>query len=81
MAANNINPDQLEGIIQTLSQRLNMDPEQIKGNLNSGKLGSLTKNIKQSDLERVQQVLSNPEMAKQILESKQAQDILKQFKK
>lgn len=78
---NNVNSQQLENLIQSLSQKLNLSSNQIKQNLNSGQLGNLTKNMRESDMTKIQQVLNNPAMAKQILGSKQAQDIIKQLKK
>lgn len=81
MGNNNIDPKQLESLIGTVANKLNLDPNQIKTSLSNGQLDQITKNLKQSDLNKFQQALNNPILAQQILNSKQAQDLLKNIKK
>lgn len=81
MKKNNDNSVQIDGIIQALSNRLGIDSSLIKRNLNGSNLESITKNLNKNEKEKIQELINNPDAAKQILASKETQDFLKQFNK
>ena len=72
--------DKMNELLGQLSQKLNMSPESVKQAADSGDYESLLKNT-DCDTSQVREVLSDPEKTKQLLNSPQAQALLKMLQK
>ncbi|HCA05019.1 MAG TPA: hypothetical protein DEO32_03865 [Ruminococcaceae bacterium] len=73
---NNIN-----SLIQSLSQKLNTTPEQLNAAANSGNLSEILKSSQNPQADKVSEILKDPERTKEILQSPQAQRLMKLFDK
>ena len=72
--------DKMNELLGQLSKKLNMSPEGVKRAADSGDYESLLKNA-DCDASQVREVLSDPEKTKQLLNSPQAQALLKMLQK
>lgn len=73
--------DKEKNLFDRLSQQLKLSPEQIKSSAAQGDVGSLTKNIDREKANQLNQILSDPEKTKAVLESPQAQALMKLLNK
>ena len=73
--------DKENNLFDRLSQQLKLSPEQIKSSAAQGDVGSLTKNIDREKANQLNQILSDPEKTKAVLESPQAQALMKLLNK
>lgn len=73
------NNDNLDNLIKQAGQKTGINPDQLKQNIDSGKLDQLVSKMKPADAARFQQILSNPQMAQQMLNTPQAQMLIKRF--
>lgn len=67
----------LEALLKITAQRLGSTPEALKQAAQNGELSQLLGNATQSESAAMQKVLSDPEAAKKLLSSPQAQALLK----
>lgn len=72
--------DKMNELLGQLSQKLNMSPEGVKRAADSGDYESLLQNT-DCDTSQVREVLSDPEKTRQLLNSPQAQALLKMLQK
>ena len=72
--------DKMNELLGQLSQKLNMSPEGVKRAADSGDYESLLQNT-DCDTSQVREVLSAPEKTRQLLNSPQAQALLKMLQK
>ena len=72
--------DKMNELIGQLSKKLNMSPEGVKRAAGSGDYESLLQNT-DCDTSQVREVLSDPEKTRQLLNSPQAQALLKMLQK
>ncbi|MEG2429823.1 MAG: hypothetical protein RSA99_05515, partial [Oscillospiraceae bacterium] len=56
-----------------------VNPNTLKQNIDNGKLDSLLAQMRPADAQRFQQVLSNPMLAQQMLNTPQGQMLIKKF--
>ena len=68
---------QLNQLLQMASKKMGTTPEELKHKLETNNVEETLKHINKNDAAKIQQVLSNPTLAKQLLNSPQAQAILK----
>lgn len=64
-------------LYERLSRQLGLTPEQIKSSTERGDVGSLTQNIDSNRAQQVRSILNDPERAKELLNSPQAQALMK----
>lgn len=64
-------------LFECLSNELKLSPGQIKASAAKGDLSRLTQNMDGDKAKRVESILSDPEKARKILNSPQAQALLK----
>ena len=69
------NNEELQKLLNVAAQRLGTQPEQLKQQAENGTLNNLNAN----DAAKLQQVLSDKEAANKLLNSPQAQVLLKKF--
>lgn len=62
-----------------LSQQLGMSEEQLKNSAKSGKLEDILKHTDSKQAEQIKAILSDPQKTKEILNSPQAQALMKMF--
>lgn len=72
--------NELEKLLQVASQRLGTSPEQLKQGAASGQLSELLSNMDPVDAQNLQRVLNDREAAQKILDSPQAQELMKRLK-
>ena len=73
----NFSEKQLNQLLQMASKKMGTTPEELKRKLSTNNVQDTLKGMSPNDAAKVQQVLSNPTLAKQLLNSPQAQAILK----
>lgn len=76
MSDNNI-----KKLINQLSKQLGVGEEQVKGAAEKGDYDNLIGMAKQGDREKIRGILSDPEKIKAVLQSPQAQELLKKYDK
>ena len=73
------NNEQMNAMIEMLSQRLNAEPAQVKDALQRGKLDRVLKNMDKKQADKISSILSDPEQSKKVLETPQAQALIKKL--
>ena len=73
------NNEELQKLLNVAAQRLGRQPEQLKQQAENGTLQKMLNNLNANDAAKLQQVLSDKEAANKLLNSPQAQVLLKKF--
>lgn len=73
------NNEQMNSLIEMLSQRLNTKPAQVKDALEKGKLDKVLMNMDQKQASKISAILSDPEQSKKVLSTPQAQALIKKL--
>ncbi|MBE6824968.1 MAG: hypothetical protein E7513_06450 [Ruminococcaceae bacterium] len=73
------NNEQINSLINQLSQRLNADSSQVKDALQKGNLDKVLKNMDQKQAQKISAILSDPEESRKVLSSPQAQALIKKL--
>lgn len=71
---NNVNP-----AIQKLSEGLGCSQEEVQNAVQSGNMNNIISKLNPTQAKQVSQILSNPDASKKIMESPQAQALIKKF--
>ena len=79
MQMNEMNRDEMSRAIDSVSGQLGGDGEKMKEAINSGSLDKVLKNLKPGDAEKIQKLLSNKAETERLLQTPQAQMLLKRF--
>lgn len=74
-----LNNSEINNLLNGLSERLNTTPQQLKANLEKGNLDSVVSKMSSGQAKRLQKILDNPEQSEKILNSPQAQAIIKKL--
>lgn len=69
----------LENLINTISQKLGADPNKLKDAAQNGNVNDIIKNLNQKDAEKIQKILSDKDAASKLLSTPKAQQLLKKF--
>ncbi len=77
----NMSNAQLEALLKLTSQRLGTTPEALKQAAQNGEMNQLLGGMDQSQSASLQKVLSDPEAAKKLLSTPQAQKLFQLFQK
>ena len=72
MERKNLNPKQVDQLLQAASKKLGLPLEQLKSELESGKYDKVLKNMSQKDSAMLQKVMQNPKMVEKLISSPQA---------
>lgn len=62
----------LNGLLQVVSQKLGMSPEQLRSELEQGKFDNAMKNMNAAEAARFNQALQNPQMVEKLMSTPQA---------
>lgn len=73
------NKNQFENILQNLSKKLNSNPDSLKSAAQNNDVNKLLSNLDPKQANKVKSILSDPEASKKILESPQAQALIKKL--
>ncbi len=74
-----LNNSEINNLLNGLSQRLNTSPEQLKENLQNGNLNSVVNKMNSYQAKKLQKILDDPKQSEKILNSPQAQAIIKKL--
>ena len=69
--------DNANELFKSLSRQLKLSPEQIKSSCETGSADDLLKNVDSDKAKQVESILSDPDKAREILSSPQAQALMK----
>lgn len=72
MNKNNIDPNQLNGLLNAVSKKIGVSPEKLKSELESGKFDSALSAMSKSDSEKFQQAVNNPKLIEKMMSTPQA---------
>lgn len=77
----NLNPNQLEALLKIAAQRMGTTPEALKTAAQNGDLSHMIGGMGQNESSAVQKVLTDPEAAKKMLSTPQAQKLFQMLQK
>ncbi len=69
--------DNANELFESLSRQLNLSPEQIKSSCQKGSADDLLKNADSQTAKQVESILSDPEKTRELLNSPEAQALIK----
>lgn len=78
---NNMDPSRLEALLKLAAQRMGTTPEALKTAAQNGDLSRMMGGMDQNQSAAMQKVLSDPDAAKKLLSTPQAQKLLQMFQK
>ncbi len=73
------NNEQINSLINQLSQRLNADSDEVRDALEKGNLTRVLSNMDSRQAEKISQILSDEEQSRKVLSSPQAQALIKKL--
>ncbi len=73
------NEKQMENIAKMLSGKLNMSQSELLSSMKTGNVNSVLNSLSDDNRAKVNSILSNPELAKKLMEDKSVQDILRKL--
>lgn len=79
MNNSNMNNNQLEALLKLTAQRMGTTPEALKQAAENGDLSRMMGNMDQNQSAAMQKVLTDPDAAKKLLSTPQAQKLLQMF--
>ena len=74
-----LNNNEINNLINGLSQRLNTSPDDLKKNLEKGNLNSIVNKMSSTQAKKLQKILDNPQQSEKILTSPQAKALMKKL--
>lgn len=75
------NNNSINDLIHQAGMKTGINPDNIKQNIDSGKLDDLVSKMSPNDAAKFKQLMANPAMAQQMLNTPQAQMLIKRFMK
>ncbi len=75
----NMDQKKLESLLQAVSQKLGMPPEQLRAELAAGKFDAAMKSMNQAEAAKFSQALQNPQMVERLMSTPQAQALYKKL--
>lgn len=73
------NQEEINRLISNLSQRLDKEPQQIKDAVQRGNLQSILQGMSSSQAAKLEKILSDPQASQKILDTPQAQALIKKL--
>lgn len=74
-----IDPKKAEGLLNTLSKKLNIPPETLKKQLEEGKFDAALNNMGKAESEKFNMILKNPKLMEKFISTPQAQALYKKI--
>ena len=75
----NKNTPNVDKLLQMVGKKLNKDPNMLKKQLEEGKFDSALGNLNSDENKKLQTFLNNPKLAQQVINTPQAQQMLKKI--
>jgi hypothetical protein len=69
---NNIDKNQLQGLLNTVSKKIGVPPEQLRKELEAGKFDSALSAMNQQEAAKFQQAVKNPQLIEKLMSTPQA---------
>lgn len=79
MNKNNINPQNIEGLLNVVSKKIGVPPEKLKKELEAGKFDSAISGMNKNDAAKFQQAINNPQIVDKLMSSPQAKALYKKL--
>lgn len=79
MNRNNIDPMKASGLINVISKKIGVAPDQLRKELESGKFDNTLSAMNQKDAAKFQQALNNPKLVEKMMSTPQAQALYKKL--
>ncbi|MBQ3138116.1 MAG: hypothetical protein IJB68_01210 [Ruminococcus sp.] len=70
--SNNIDKNQLQGLLNTVSKKIGVAPEQLRKELEEGKFDSALSAMNQQEAAKFQQAVKNPALIEKLMSTPQA---------
>lgn len=80
MDKNNIDKNSLNGLLNTVSKKIGVPPQQLKKELEEGKFDNAISGLSRSDAAKFQQAIKNPKMIEKLMSTPQAKAIYEKLK-
>ncbi len=74
-----IDPKKAEGLLNTLSKKLNVPPETLKKQLEEGKFDAALNNMGKAESEKFNMIMKNPKLMEKFISTPQAQALYKKI--
>ena len=71
----NNNYENMDALVNAVSKKLGISPEQLQSELKAGKFDSALKNMKPAEEAKFKQILSNPHLLDKFMSTPQAQSL------
>lgn len=65
-------PENLEGLLNVVSKKLGMKPENLRKDLEAGKFDNAMRNMNPAEAAKFQQAVQNPQIVEKLMSSPQA---------
>ena len=75
----NINPKQLTGLLDAVSKKIGIPPEQLRKELEAGRFDNAIKNMNQTEAAKFRQAVSNPKLVEKMMSTPQAKALYKKL--
>ncbi|HAJ98096.1 MAG TPA: hypothetical protein DCO72_10225 [Ruminococcus sp.] len=79
MKLSDFDSQKLNNLLQAVSQKLGVPPEQLRRDLQSGKFDSALRGMSAEDSAKLQQALKNPQMVEKLMSTPQAQALYRKL--
>lgn len=79
MKLNNQNPVNVDALLKILGGKLNMQPEQLRSEIESGKFDNAVKNMKPAEAAQFNKIINNPKLMETFMSAPQAQALYKKL--
>lgn len=76
---NNSNQDQINRIVNNLTQKFNSNPKQVSAVPSKSEVDNILKGLDPQQASKIKSILNDPETTKKLLQSPQAQALIKKF--
>lgn len=73
------NQKELNAMLDALYKKMGTTPQDLKQSAQNGQLDRIIRSLNPNDSQKLQEVLQNPEAANQLLNSPQAQQLIKKL--
>ena len=75
----NFDKDKMNGLLQAVSKKIGIPPEQLKNELESCKFDKALSSMNKNDAEKFKTVLGNPQLLEKMMSSPQAKALYKKL--
>ena len=79
MNSKNIDPKQLSGLLNAVSKKIGVPPEQLRRELEEGKFDSAIAGMNESDAAKFRRAVNDPSIVEKLMSTPQAQALYKKL--